>query len=738
MSYFARLRSQPLLRTVGTVAGLLLVELALCGMPGRAETQPDSYEVDDAPSQARRLEVESAQYRNLHTADDVDWVRFRISQTSQVAVEASNYSGSPSLTLYGPNSSSERVTDEETGSDARVRVSLLQPGEYYVRVEARNGSPVDQYTLRLTTSDARDAFEPDDTSGSAKRLLSGTTQNRSFHAPGDVDWARFTLPVRGDVTLATNGPTGDTVMILYGPDSSTREVVRDDDHGNGLFSKISRKGLPPGDYYVRVTERGGDQVLPAYTLRLTTEPSGDTYEPDDTADRAKVIAPNSSQQRSLDVAADVDWVRFTLLRQSTVTVATSGAAGDTELALYGPGSSSALIAQDDNGGTGGFSRLQAPLLPGGVYYLRVRAHPGTSALPAYTLSVQAEAVGDLFEPDNSAEQGTLLEAGTSQARSLDPVGDVDWVRFTLTRESYVTLETSTPVGATELALFREGSTSPLVVEGSVVGTARVVVPQLPAGSYQVRVRNPQDVLVSGYLLALQVSDAFEPDDTPEAARPLALEEPQEHNLHRPGDVDWVRFTLPAASALGLQITAATGPLELALFAEGQLAVPIAAQSTGGEAGFRLPIGTLPPGSYLVRVGAPGDAGPVARYRLSARLADAYEPDDSPEAASEIALGSPQQRSLPTAADVDWVRFTLTAPARVTIETSGPSGDTELLLYAEGKRRKLAANNNGGVGKFSRLRKKLPAGTYLIQVRPFRGRGSVPAYTLTVSAQLPLA
>jgi hypothetical protein len=576
-----------------------------------------------------------------------------------------------------------------------------------------------------------DRYEPDHSPSRASQISLGGTQQHTIDYPDDVDWVRFTLNARRDVTLTTNGSSGDTLMVLFGPNSSTLEVARDDDHGSGEFAKITRRGLEPGHYYVRINERGRDATIDGYTLRLTSERSGDMFEPDDSPERASGIALNSVQSRSLDVATDLDWVRFRLFRQSAVTVETSGASGSTELFLYGPNSSGQEIARDDDGGPELFSRLQQ-LLPAGEYYLRVQAHAGSAAIPAYTLRLDAVDVGDVFEPDNTADQPSALETGGTQTRSLDPAGDVDWGRFTLARNSYVTVETT---GATELALFRDGSATPLAVDEHSNGQcSQIVQPLLPAGDYLVRVRNPQGALVPSYLLTLLVSDAFEPDDTPETARPIALGETQERSIHRAGDVDWVRFVLTTMSPVTLETNGTEGITELTLFAEGQLDSPLAEDDHTNGAFSRIRQEALPPGAYLVRVRVPGDAAPLGRYRLTLSNTDAYEADDTPETAGEIAVGETQTRSLPVRTDVDWVRLTLTETTKVVITTAGPVGDTELVLYSPTPRlRKLISNNEGGVGSFSRIAKKLKPGTYLILVRAFRARAEVPRYTLSVTA-----
>ena len=80
----------------------------------------------------------------------------------------------------------------------------------------------------------------------------GTTQTHSIHNNGrDIDWVKFRLTRRSNVTIKTYGLSGDTRMWLYGANNSRRRINYNDDGGNGYFSKITRSGsraLGPGTY----------------------------------------------------------------------------------------------------------------------------------------------------------------------------------------------------------------------------------------------------------------------------------------------------------------------------------------------------------------------------------------------------------------------------------------------------------------------------------------------------------
>jgi len=70
--------------------------------------------------------------------------------------------------------------------------------------------------------------------------------------------------------------------------------------------------------------------------------------------------------------------------------------------------------------------------------------PLTNLKRVFLPRVQSAPQPDSYEPDDNAAQAKLITSGQSQQRSIIPVGDVDWVRFTISSRSAIVLETSGP------------------------------------------------------------------------------------------------------------------------------------------------------------------------------------------------------------------------------------------------------------------------------------------------------
>ncbi|MFO0950516.1 MAG: CARDB domain-containing protein [Isosphaeraceae bacterium] len=115
------------------------------------------------------------------------------------------------------------------------------------------------------------------------------------------------------------------------------------------------------------------------------------------------------------------------------------------------------------------------------------------------------------------------------------------------------------------------------------------------------------------------------------------------------------------------------------------------------------------------------------------LWDAFEADDTPQAARPIVAGAaPQVHSIHRPTDSDWVKFTLTQPGDAVVETDGPSGDTVVDLYAEADTtRSIAHDDDGGNGSFSRVVKALRPGTYYARIQEYGQNSVIDRYTVSL-------
>jgi hypothetical protein len=121
--------------------------------PGR----PDQYEPDNTMATAKDINLGEAQQRTFTDADDVDWVRLRITQTAFYAISSAAFDRrlDSYLELYDVNGN---LIDEDDDSgdnyDAYLIIRLF-PGTYYIKVRCINSDPLDdnRYTLSVEMAD---------------------------------------------------------------------------------------------------------------------------------------------------------------------------------------------------------------------------------------------------------------------------------------------------------------------------------------------------------------------------------------------------------------------------------------------------------------------------------------------------------------------------------------------------------------------------------------------------------
>lgn len=484
---------------------------AACGLALAAVAHAqDPFEDDNTPETAKPILNGVIQNRALPFRDE-DWVTFTIGAAgaTTLRIETAGAIGDTEIWLYSADNLTKEIAyadDGGTGKFSLITLGTIVPGTYYIKVAGVGGSIVPNYLLRASWVDRADSFETDNTPATARLIANGEVQERSIHVANDEDWVVFTVGTNGatDVRIETAGASGDTVIFLFGPNNATTQIATNDDFGADKFSRISLSTLATGTYFIRVISFGQSSTISGYTLRASwtegtvTQP-GDSFEPDDTPAAAKAIANGQTQNRSIHVVGDVDWVQFTVGTNgaTNVRLQTSGVTGDTEMWLYGPNSSTAQIDYNDDAGGGTFSQIVRASLAAGTYYIKVGEFGSDRTIASYALTASwTESTpvpqGDRFESDDTPATAKAIGNTQTQDRSIHVAGDVDWATFTIgaSGASGIRLETAGASGDTEMWLYGPNDPSTLVAYDSGAasgGFARLGISALGPGTYYVRI-----------------------------------------------------------------------------------------------------------------------------------------------------------------------------------------------------------------------------------------------------------
>ncbi|MBN2496810.1 MAG: PPC domain-containing protein [Deltaproteobacteria bacterium] len=527
-----------------------------------------------------------------------------------------------------------------------------------------------------------DVHEPDGDSASASALVAGSDQVHSICPAADEDWWWIELAERNDLVASTSGAAGDTRLWLY--DAALAQLAFDDDGGTGSFSRVQVDGLAAGLYYLRADGNGQEIESYLVSLQITAAPVEicDNGSDDDGDTLADCEDPDCDAfpacQCEDDALEDND-------EQAQATVA------DQNASLTG-----LVSAWPDH------DWFEIFVFPGGL------------------LSIDA-----LF---------------------ADAEGDID---LYLRDESGVLLDSSTSISDDERVSWTADRTGPVFLD---------VDPYT------------QD-MCNGYELHLAMDDALEDNDAPDAAVPVSSGQSWQGLIVFVGDEDYYAIEVCAGAVLSFDATFshALGDIDLELQDGAGSGMAWASSVTDDE---HLVWTSSLDGTVYLRVLHFGARYGLNGYALAVDLdiagcsetcddggdndldglvdcfdpdcvgdpacpcgADAYEPDHEPALATQLEPGAAmaQNHSICPVTDEDWYGIQLGGLSDLTIETSGPVGDTRLWLY-DASLNEIDFDDDGGDVLFSRIARIDQApGTYYALVDEFGDNGQIESYDIQLTA-----
>lgn len=409
---------------------------------------------------------------------------------------------------------------------------------------------------------------------------------------------------------------------------------------------------------------------------------------------APVLALDTPQNLRL-TAGEVAWFRVELQAGQAYEVLTTDLSETLDTAITLFWSTGEQAAYNDNA-DGFASRIIFVPDVSATLYVLVEAFRSGLAADSCVLLLRKLILPppDAFEPDNTIDQAKLLQLDVVQDRSFTYADDVDWVRFrTQPGQTYLfrTFDLDDQVDTT-LALHGEDGRELAFNDDADGGRASAIVYRSDrAETLYLRLATydaPQ--LDLRYRLAVSLftpapPDAFEPDDNPNIARPLRVDEEQEHTISDPDDSDWLVFSVRPETAYRINLSAVGLGVDLEMdlrdAAGNILTTGSYLDSLNRELNYLADVeATVYLNIRAARITSNDTGYRVLLQAAPAVAIDKFEPDDEFAQASLLVPGEEQERTIRSELDVDHALVEVQAGEAYLFRAVAINAEAELFLY----------------------------------------------------------
>ena len=321
--------------------------------------------------------------------------------------------------------SDDALTDADTSSTGSFEVDLSEGANVIkVQVTAEDATTTETYTVTVTRAAAST-----DATLSALALSRGTLS--PVFASADTSYTASVVYVVTRVTVApTKNQATATIAYLDGSDDALTDA---DTSSTGSFEV----DLSEGANVIKVKVTAADATTTeTYTVTVTrAAPSTDDDDFTATTATQGTVSVGGSATGEIEIRGDLDWFAVTLEAGQAYRIDLEGSRTNagTLVDPYLRGvhdAAGTLIAgtTNDDGGTGGNSRLTFTAESSATYYVAAGAYEDLIGTYKLWLSV-TEVVTDDFAA-TTATEGTV-SVGGSATGEIEVKGDVDWFAVTL-------------------------------------------------------------------------------------------------------------------------------------------------------------------------------------------------------------------------------------------------------------------------------------------------------------------
>jgi hypothetical protein len=635
---------------------------------------------------------------SIDNGNDVDWFKFQTlalgTPINTVTITFDNALGDLDLELCDATGAVLQASNSATNQE-RVSLNGRSAGNYYLHVFGVDGASNPRYALEINAPNppSGDLYEPNNTQATATNLY-GLQGQKSWPdltiTPGDVDWFQFTT-----VAAATIGSAawidfydwlGDLDLAIY---DAKGNLIRSSATGSDRES-VPLDGLAAGTYALRVQGSSASVANPSYMLTISAPRAAVP----DWAETQESYDDNNIRERATILS----------LIEGTQT-------------------------WDD------------PLNP-------LSIHPLAQPVDANAMGEWATSDLDYSSQagsDDWAAYQALFAPNTSQygdSRSAWAPASKDGT------QEYLTLGFRVPLYASGVTV-RESDGNGFVTRVDVLDTTNTyhtlwtgTDSSQPGGLVDFSINFTQTTyLVQGVKIYVDTNHAQGEWEEIDAVKLRGVVDTTPHMIS--SDEDWFQFDTIATglSGQGASITynLADGDLDLELYnAQGDL-LERSAHASNGET---VSLAGRPAGSYYLHVlGYNAATNPHYALTISAPaspVGDWAEPDDSFATAQDLRTVTGDRivtnLSIHQSGDVDWYRFTTTAPGgryNFALITFNPSSGGLVFQLFDSNDTLLQTDSNATGTEQVDLSGR-PAGSYYLRVAGYAGATN-PDYTLAIHA-----
>lgn len=387
----------------------------------------------------------------------------------------------------------------------------------------------------------------------------------------------------------------------------------------------------------------------------------------------------------------------------------------------------------------------------GIYYFTVS--PENNDKEFYRLLITIDTIEHVEAEKNDTQLlATPIVFGKGYIGMLSSSNDSDYFIFSLNEGSAINVlfesngnsKNATAFVLTVLASDSNSILTKIPIMGNVTQTETGKL-YLSSGSYLVQVIRGSTYTNEEYSLTVNIEQAsameLEPNNTPEIANDMPLNEDVHASIGQEGDVDCFTFTLDGDAVIQPKFiftpTDSSSKTYVLTITDASRREMLKVNIGGKESAKVITPVALTAGTYTVKIENPRFVRQDYTLRLVSMAVDSAEkePNDSSSLATDLVVSQPCTGVLTSGGDTDYYRIAFTEQSNVNLSfrfsnAAKPLTTFVLTIESNGKvlKRINVKGNSGGIDELLTF----AAGEYFINVKPSEWSDSV--YTICIQEQ----